>query len=49
MLRYWNWSLTAAFTPSLLKAVRDGDEDAADEYLNVTSASMFTLTKDRGA
>ncbi len=32
VLRYWNWSLTSALTPALLRAVRDGDEDATDEY-----------------
>lgn len=32
VLRYWNWSLTSALTPALLRAVRDGDEDVADEY-----------------
>lgn len=32
VLRYWNWSLTSALTPALLRAVRDGDDDVADEY-----------------
>jgi len=32
VLRYWDWALTSALNPALLRAVRDGDEDAAGEY-----------------
>jgi uncharacterized protein (DUF2336 family) len=32
VLRYWNWSPTSALTPALLKAIREGDEAAVDEY-----------------
>jgi uncharacterized protein (DUF2336 family) len=31
VLRYWNWSLSSALTPALLKAIRAGDEDAFDD------------------
>jgi hypothetical protein len=30
VLRYWNWSLSSALTPTLLRAIRDGEDDAVD-------------------
>ncbi len=32
VLRYWNWSLSSAMTPALLKAIRDDDDAALDEF-----------------
>ncbi len=32
VLRYWNWSLTSALTPALLKVIREGGEELIDEY-----------------
>lgn len=32
VLRYWNWSLSSAMTPALVKAIQDGDDEAVDEY-----------------
>lgn len=43
VLRYWDWALTSALTPALLRAVRDGDEDAAGEYSEPQWAAMLPL------
>lgn len=48
VLRYWNWSLTSALTPALLRAIRDGDEDSLDEYSAPQRAAMLALSKDFG-
>ncbi|KQY31030.1 hypothetical protein ASD21_08145 [Caulobacter sp. Root1455] len=46
MLRYWNWSLSSAMTPALLKAIREGDEAAMDEYSVPQRAAMLALSRD---
>lgn len=46
VLRYWNWSLTSALTPALLRAIRDGDEEAVDEYSTPQRAAMLAFSKD---
>ncbi|PIB93551.1 DUF2336 domain-containing protein [Caulobacter sp. FWC2] len=48
VLRYWNWSLTSALTPALLKAIRDGDAAAVDEYSAPQRAAMLALSRDFG-
>ncbi|MDP3749792.1 MAG: DUF2336 domain-containing protein [Phenylobacterium sp.] len=48
VLRYWNWSLTSALTPALLRAIRDGDEDGVDEYSAPQRAAMLALSKEFG-
>lgn len=48
VLRYWNWSMTSTLTPALLRAVREGDEDATGEYSDPKWATMLTLSKDFG-
>lgn len=48
VLRYWNWSLTSALTPALLKAIREGDEDAVDEYSSPQRTAMLALSRDFG-
>ena len=48
VLRYWNWSLSSALTPALLKAIRDGDEDGVDEYSVPQRAAMLALSKEFG-
>ncbi|HEX4198224.1 MAG TPA: DUF2336 domain-containing protein [Caulobacteraceae bacterium] len=48
VLRYWNWSLTSALTPALLKAIRDGDEDGLDEFSLPQRAAMLALSSDFG-
>lgn len=46
VLRYWNWSLTSALTPELLKAIAEGDEEALDEYSTPQRAAMLALSKE---
>ncbi len=46
MLRYWNWSLSSAMTPALLKAIRQSDEVAASEYSAVQRASKLPHLRD---
>jgi uncharacterized protein (DUF2336 family) len=48
VLRYWNWSLSSAMTPALMKAIRDGDEEALDEYSVPQRAAMLALGRDFG-
>jgi uncharacterized protein (DUF2336 family) len=46
VLRYWNWALSSALTPALLRAIREGDEQAIDEYSLPQKAAMLTLKRD---
>ncbi len=46
VLRYWNWSLSSALTPALIRAIREGDEDAVDEYSAPQRAAMLALSSD---
>jgi uncharacterized protein (DUF2336 family) len=46
VLRYWNWSLSSALTPALIRAIREGDEDALDEYSAPQRAAMLALSSD---
>ncbi|NBB64707.1 DUF2336 domain-containing protein [Pseudomonas sp. ODNR1LW] len=48
VLRYWNWSLSSALTPSLLRAIRDGEDEAVDEYSAPERAAMLALAEDFG-
>ena len=48
VLRYWNWALSSALTPTLMKAIRDGDEDSLDEYSVPQWAAMLALAEDFG-
>ena len=48
VLRYWNWSLSSALTPALIKAIREGDEAALDEYSVPQRTAMLTLSRDMG-
>lgn len=49
VLRYWNWSLSSALTPALIRAIREGDEEAIDEYSAPQRAAMLALAGDYGA
>ena len=49
VLRYWNWSLSSALTPALIRAIREGDEDALDDYSAPQRAAMLALAGDYGA
>lgn len=46
VLRYWNWSLSSALTPALIKAIRDGDEQALDDFSQPQRAAMLALSGD---
>lgn len=48
VLRYWNWSLSSALTPALIKAIRAGDEEALDEFSQPQRAAMLALSSDFG-
>lgn len=48
VLRYWNWSLSSALTPALLRAIRDGESEALDEYSAPERAAMMALAEDFG-
>lgn len=43
VLRYWNWSLSSALTPALLRAIRDGDKALIDEYSLPERAAWLVL------
>jgi uncharacterized protein (DUF2336 family) len=48
VLRYWNWSLSSALTPALLRAIRDGEGEALDEYSTPERAAMMALAENFG-
>ena len=48
VLRYWNWSLSSALTPALVRAIREGDDSALDEYSQPQRAAMLALAGDFG-
>jgi uncharacterized protein (DUF2336 family) len=48
VLRYWNWSLSSALTPALLRAIRDGEEDDVDDYSAPERAAMLALAENFG-
>ena len=48
VLRYWNWSLSSALTPALVRAIREGDDSALDEYSQPQRAAMLALARDFG-
>ncbi len=48
VLRYWNWSLSSALTPALLRAIRDGESDDLDEYSTPERAAMMALAENFG-
>lgn len=46
VLRYWNWSLSSAMSASLVRAIREGDLQALDEYSAPERAAMLALAED---
>lgn len=48
VLRYWNWSLSSAMTPALMRAIREGEEGVVDEYSTPERAAMMALAQDFG-
>jgi uncharacterized protein (DUF2336 family) len=49
VLRYWNWALSSAMTPTLIRAIRSGDGDAVDEFSPPQRAAMLALADDFNA
>ncbi len=47
VLRYWNWSLTSALTPALIRAIQDGDS-VMDDYTEPQRAATLVLAQDFG-
>jgi uncharacterized protein (DUF2336 family) len=43
VLRYWNWSLSSAMTPALIKAIREEDNAALDEFSVPQRAAMLAF------
>ena len=48
VLRYWNWSLSSALTPALLKAIRDGGGDVTDEYSVPQRTALLAFSAEFG-
>jgi uncharacterized protein (DUF2336 family) len=48
VLRYWNWALSSALTPTLVRAIRSGDDEALDEFSPPQRAAMLALAEDFG-
>ena len=48
VLRYWNWSLSSALSPALLRAFRDGVEEGLDDYSPPERAAMLALAENFG-
>ena len=46
VLRYWNWSLSSAMTPALIKAIRENDDAAVDEFSAPQRAAKLALGAD---
>jgi uncharacterized protein (DUF2336 family) len=49
VLRYWNWALSSALTPALLRAIRERDEEAVDDFSPSAKAAMLALQHDFGS
>lgn len=48
VLRYWNWSLSSALTPALLKAIREGESQSLGEYSAAERAAIMALAENFG-
>ncbi len=48
VLRYWNWSLSSAMTPALIRAIREGELGELDEYSTPEKAAMLAFADDFG-
>ncbi|MDA0744594.1 MAG: DUF2336 domain-containing protein [Proteobacteria bacterium] len=48
VLRYWNWTLSSALTPTLLRAIREGDGALIDEYSEAERAALLALAENFG-
>ena len=48
VLRYWNWSLSSALTPALLRAIREGEGEGLDDFSAPERAAMLALAENFG-
>lgn len=48
VLRYWNWALSSALTPQLMRVIRSGDSDELDEYSAPERAAMLAFADNFG-
>ncbi len=46
VLRYWNWALSSALTPDLVRAIREQDESMLDEHSAPQKAAMLVFASD---
>ena len=46
VVRYWNWSLTSALTPQLIRAIREGEDHLIDQFSAAERAAMLALSDD---
>ena len=46
VIRYWNWALTSALTPQLIRAIREGEEHLIDQFSAAERAAMLALSED---
>jgi uncharacterized protein (DUF2336 family) len=46
VIRYWNWSLTSALTPQLIRAIREGEDHLIDQFSAAERAAMLALSED---
>jgi uncharacterized protein (DUF2336 family) len=43
VLRYWNWALSSALTPALMRAIRQGEGEGVDEHSTPAKAAMLVF------
>lgn len=46
VIRYWNWALTSALTPDLIRAIREGEDHLIDEFSAAERAALLALGPD---
>lgn len=46
VVRYWNWALTSALTPQLIRAIREGEDHLIDQYSAAERAAVLALSDD---
>ncbi|WP_312821388.1 MULTISPECIES: DUF2336 domain-containing protein [unclassified Brevundimonas] len=46
VIRYWNWALTSALTPQLIRAIREGEDHLIDQFSAAERAAMLALSED---
>lgn len=48
VLKYWNWSLSSALTPALIRAIREGEDIETDEYSVAQKTALLALRHEFG-